>query len=198
MSIGSHLSTILLEIIQPSIIEITVVTSYLKFLSIIPGANELIWSICCACLVHHIMELCIKWCDYHQPYINSLGPGKFKWNFRHVIFKQIVVIGGWGISCEITLIWMSLVFTDDQSILVHVMAWCRQATSHYLSQCWPRFISLYGVTSPLWVNNVDNITKAYIYLVLSWYGSSWWRHWKLWYPLGMFLYCVSAVAVYIM
>ena len=29
------------------------------------------------------------------------------------------------------------------------MAWCRQATSHYLSQCWPR--SPYGVTKPQWV-----------------------------------------------
>ena len=131
-------------------------------------------------------KLCIKWCNYHQPYINSLGPGKFKWNFRHVIFKQIVVIGGWGISCKITLIWMSLVFTDDQSTLVHVMAWCRQATSHYLSQCWPRSLSPYGVTRPQWVNNVDNITNAYIYLAITWYGSSWWRPLKLWYPLGMF------------
>ena len=28
--------------------------------------------------------------------------------------------------------------TDDKSTLVQVMAWCRQAPSHYLSQCWPR------------------------------------------------------------
>ena len=32
------------------------------------------------------------------------------------------------------------------------MAWCHQATSHYLSQCWPRFMSPYGVTRPQWVN----------------------------------------------
>ena len=57
--------------------------------------------------------------------------------FRHVIFKQILVIDGWGISCEIVLLWISLDFTDGQSTLVRVMAWCRQATSHYLSQCWP-------------------------------------------------------------
>ena len=31
------------------------------------------------------------------------------------------------------------VLTDDKSTLVHVMAWCRQATSHYLSQYWPCF-----------------------------------------------------------
>ena len=28
------------------------------------------------------------------------------------------------------------------------MAWCRQATSHYLSQCWLRSMSPYGVTWP--------------------------------------------------
>ena len=80
--------------------------------------------------------------------LNSLAPGKFKWNFRHVIFKQILVIDGWGISCEIAQLWMSLDFTDDQSTLVQVMAWCHQATSHYLSQCWPRSLSPYGITRP--------------------------------------------------
>ena len=37
----------------------------------------------------------------HLNIINSLAPGKFEWNFRLVIFKQIFVIDGWGISCEI-------------------------------------------------------------------------------------------------
>ena len=65
---------------------------------------------------------------------------------------------GWGISCEIALIWMALDFIDDQSTLVQVMAWCRQATSHYLSQCWPRSLSLYGVTRPQWVKNTTLLT----------------------------------------
>ena len=82
----------------------------------------------------------------YSSYINSLAPGKFEWNFWHVIFKRIIVIAGWGISCEIALIWMST--------LVQVIAWCRQATSHYLSQCWPRFLSPYGVTRPQWVKGV--------------------------------------------
>ena len=76
---------------------------------------------------------------------NSYAPGKCEWNFRYIIFKHISVIDGWGISCEIALIRMSLDFADDQSTLVQVMAWCRQATSHYLSQCWPRSMSKYGV-----------------------------------------------------
>ena len=28
------------------------------------------------------------------------------------------------------------------------MAWCRQATSHYLNQCWPRSMPPYGITRP--------------------------------------------------
>ena len=39
----------------------------------------------------------------------------------------------------------------DKSTLVQVMAWCRQATSHYLSQCWPRSMLPNGVTRPQWV-----------------------------------------------
>ena len=87
-------------------------------------------------------------------WVNSLAPGIFEWNFRHVIFKQNLVIDGWHIWCEIDLIWMSLNFTDDESTLVQVMAWCHQATSHYLSQCWPRSLSPYGVTRPQWVNTM--------------------------------------------
>ena len=34
------------------------------------------------------------------------------------------------------------------------MAWCHQATSHYLSQCGPSSMSPYGVTRPKWVTNL--------------------------------------------
>ena len=50
------------------------------------------------------------------------------------------------------LIWMSQNTFDDKSTLVQVMAWCHQATSHYLNQCWHRSMLLYGITRPLWVN----------------------------------------------
>ena len=61
------------------------------------------------------------------------------------------MIDGRGNFCEIVLRWLSLDFTDDQSTLVQVMAWCCQAASHYLSQCWPRSLLPYGVTRPQWV-----------------------------------------------
>ena len=103
--------------------------------------------------------------------------GKFEWNFRHVIFKQILVIDGWGISCEIALIWMSLDITDDQSTLVQVMAWCCQATSHYLSQCWPRSLSPYGVTRPHWVKDYSFVILIQCNFFLLWQDS--WVSWHM-------------------
>ena len=41
--------------------------------------------------------------------------------FRYVIVKLSLEIAGWGIACEISLIWMSLHLTDGQSTLVQVM-----------------------------------------------------------------------------
>ena len=69
--------------------------------------------------------------------------------------------GGWVISCKIVLRWIPLDLTDDKSTLVQVIAWCRQATSHYLSQCWPRFMSPYGVTRPQWVKMCDSEHRLY-------------------------------------
>ena len=89
-----------------------------------------------------------RWIGYVAWRLNSLTPGRFEQNFRSVIFKLISVTDGWGISCKIALRSMPLDLTDDKSTLVQVMAWCRQATSHYLSQCWPRFMSPYDVTRP--------------------------------------------------
>ena len=77
--------------------------------------------------------------------------GDFNLNIRKVIFKLTSVNGGWGISYVIALRWMPLDLTDDKSTLAQVMAWCHQATSNYLSQCWPRSLSPYCVIRPQWV-----------------------------------------------
>ena len=63
------------------------------------------------------------------------------------------MIDGWGISSEIALRWVSLNLTDRKSTLVQVMAWCRQAPSHYLNQCWQRSTP-YGEKRPQWVNSL--------------------------------------------
>ena len=63
---------------------------------------------------HGVDQLHFKKHDLWNVMFNSLAPGKFKWNFRHAIFKQIFVIDGWGISCEIDPIchWTSLMISQ--------------------------------------------------------------------------------------
>ena len=63
-----------------------------------------------------------------------------------------LVIDCRGLSHEIAFKWLSLDLTNDKSTLVQVMAWCHQATSHYLMQCWPRSTLAYGITRPQWIN----------------------------------------------
>ena len=48
----------------------------------------------------------------------SSAPWKFEWNFTQAMFKQILVIDGWGNYCELALRWMSLVLADDKLTLV--------------------------------------------------------------------------------
>ena len=82
--------------------------------------------------------------EWYYMSLNSLATLRFEWNFRWIIFEHILVIDGWGISWEIAFRQMSLDLADDKSTLVQVMAWCCQATSYYLSQCWPRtFVTIY-------------------------------------------------------
>ena len=63
---------------------------------------------------------------------------------------------------------MSLDLTNDKSTLVQVIAWCRQATSHYLNQCWPRSPTLYGVTRPQC--NISHVAP-FIIIWTSWLKS---------------------------
>ena len=85
---------------------------------------------------------------------NSLAPGRCGCYLKSVIFKLVSQINILSISCEIVLKWMPPDLTDDKSTLIQVMAWCRQATSHYLNQCWPRPMP-YGITRPQRANGLE-------------------------------------------
>ena len=65
--------------------------------------------------------------------------------------------------------WLSLDLTNKKSVLVHVMAWCHLAASHYLGQCWPRSMSPYGVTRPQWVKDY----KTYIHILNRIFDLAW-------------------------
>ena len=83
-----------------------------------------------------------------QTYINSLAPGRPGCHFKTAIFNLVLLIGIFTSSKDNALRWMPWDLAGDKSTLVQVMTWCRQATSHYLSQCWPSSMSPYGVTRP--------------------------------------------------
>ena len=125
----------------------------------------------------------LLWFDTRDPFlltwfnINSLAPGGFENIFQNVFFKLISWIDTLSNSCETALRSMPQNPSDDKSTLVQVMAWCRQAASHYLSQCCPKSLSPYGVTRPQWVKPRKDRISNYI-------------HYKVWdeitYPLPIF------------
>ena len=98
-------------------------------------------------------------------WFKSLAPGRSQGDFKNVIFNLALLIGISKSSYDNVLRWMPRDLTDDQSTLVQVMAWCRQATSHYLNQCWPRSPPPYGVTRPQWVDmtRYDTVRHLQIY-----------------------------------
>ena len=100
------------------------------------------------------------WKFYSQNYatsprdqwVNSLALERSERDSKNVIFNLVLLIDIFRSSHDIALEWMPQDLTDDKSTLVQVMAWCRQATSHYLNQCWLCSFSPYGVARPQWVN----------------------------------------------
>ena len=87
--------------------------------------------------------------------VNSLAPGRCGSNSKHIVCfsNSLYTIVTWvfavkllsGECCRTSLMW--------KSALVQVMAWCRQATSHYLGQCWFRSVLPYDITRPQWINS---------------------------------------------
>ena len=95
---------------------------------------------------------------YFITKINSLAPGRCGKNFKNIIFKTVIWSSSWSTRYEIVRKWMSKNLTNEKSTLLQVMAWCHQATSHYLSQRWPRSMLPYGITRPQWVKTTTQIS----------------------------------------
>ena len=64
-------------------------------------------------------------------------------NFESIITNDTA--SSLGTHFEIPLKWMPQKLTNEKSTLVQVMAWYRQATSHYLNQRLPRSMSLWYI-----------------------------------------------------
>ena len=102
--------------------------------------------------------------------LKSLAPGRWGCNIKLIIFKLISRIDIMGVSGEFALRWMPQDLADDWSTLVQVMAWCRQAPSHYRNQCWPRSMSPNGVTRAQGVNPCEVLWLHF--------HKSWWENMK--------------------
>ena len=88
--------------------------------------------------------------------IDSLAPGRPGCHFKTAIFNLVLLIAIFTSSKDNALRLMPRDLTDDKSTLVQVMAWCHQATSHYLSQCWLSSMSPYDVSRPQWIKQTND------------------------------------------
>ena len=101
---------------------------------------------------------------------NSLAPGRCGCNFKLVIFKLIPKIVMFRISCEIALRWIPEDLVNGKSTLVQIMAWCLQATNHYLNQWWLRSVRSYGITGPQWVKQTKQRITRQCRFAVVWFG----------------------------
>ena len=108
-------------------------------------------------LKHHCISYRYVFASFFTQCANlfiSLKPARSWYDYEYTIFNLVLLSGIFRSSYDNALRWMSRDLTDDKSTLVQVMAWCCQATNHYLSQCWPRSMSPHGITRPQWVNSL--------------------------------------------
>ena len=95
----------------------------------------------------------------------SHWPLQYISNFKSVVCKHILPVKIMSTSYELALSWISQNTFDYKSTLLQVMAWCHQATSHNLSQRWPRsWVNMpYGITEQNGWHFADDIFKYIIF-----------------------------------
>ena len=78
---------------------------------------------------------------------------------------------------------------DDKSTLVQVMTWCSQATTHYLSQSWPKSILPHGIIKPQCIKHPESEwMKRYNIIFMCRYKCRLANVWKL---LGVVLFAAT-------
>ena len=105
-------------------------------------------------------QVCVKIIQlFSLSEFECIYPWKWGNSFKSVIFRHMLQIKFMNTSCKITPRWMPQSTFDDKSALIHVMAWCCQATSHNLRQCWSRSMLPYDIAKLHWVNDNFNILR---------------------------------------
>ena len=101
-------------------------------------------------------------------YSNSLFPGSVYWNFKEIRLLLWLMAGVSLVELPSdeyhrTLLMMSTLVLVMARWLQAGLTWCPQATSHYLSQCWPSTMSPYWITRP---QRVNEFSHMYLLLLL--------------------------------
>ena len=84
------------------------------------------------------------------------------WRVYFLISEHMLGIRFTSNLCKIALRWVPKNTFADKSKFVQIMSWCRQATSHCLSQCWPISIVPKDVTAPQWVKWRHMATETWV------------------------------------
>ena len=93
------------------------------------------------------------WLGLMPDLFNSLDPGRCGSRYKSMIFKLITQYSSLGTHSEIALRQIQQSLINEKLALDEMIAWCHQATSHYMSQCWPRSMLPYGITNTQWVTS---------------------------------------------
>ena len=86
-----------------------------------------------------IVEILPRGSEYHGgwwPGSSSISASASGELIVSLFEDTLIQNSSFGIRCEISPRWMLENRTNEKSPLVRQMAWFRQATSQYLSQCW--------------------------------------------------------------
>ena len=95
--------------------------------------------------------------------LNALAPVFF---IETEVISKLILVIDWCLS---SLKCISLDPTDDKSSLLKVMAWCRQATGHFLNQHWPRSMSPHGVNNNCIISPFTwlNFLQKKLYMIIG-------------------------------
>ena len=87
----------------------------------------------------------IWWCrkQHRHAHIKSIACERFVWISKWLSSMLILMINCFVKFASEVCRWSLFI---DESTFVQVLAWCRQATNHYLTECRHRFMSPYHIT----------------------------------------------------
>ena len=95
--------------------------------------------------------------------VKTLSPRQNERHFADDIFKCIFLNENIWISIKISLKFIPKCPINNIPALVSIMAWRRQATSHYLNQWWSSQLTHICVTRPQWVKPpLKLVTESHI------------------------------------